>query len=114
MNNTILHATSQASWAAAQKAGAYIADSLAEAGFIHCSTPEQILRVANALYAGQRDLVLLVIDPSRLTAELRWEPGVDLEPELFPHVYGPINLDAVVRVADFEPDAEGKFTRLPL
>ncbi len=60
-------------------------------------------------YAGQPGLVLLVIDPARLTSELRWEPGVDLATELFPHIYGPINLDAVVHVIDFEPGLDGKF-----
>jgi uncharacterized protein (DUF952 family) len=109
MNAYILHATSRTSWSAAQKAGAYTADSLASEGFIHCSKADQILRVANLLFAGQHGLVILVIDPARLTSGLRWDPGVDLATELFPHVYGPINLDAVVRVLDFEPSADGKF-----
>ena len=113
MNEFILHAAPLASWSAAQETGAYTADSLASQGFVHCSSPEQILRVANALYKGRRDLVLLAIDPARLTSELRWEPGVDLASELFPHVYGPINLQAVIRVVVFEPDANGIFTRLP-
>ena len=54
-------------------------------------------------------LVLLVIDPGRLASELRWDPGADLATELFPHIYGPINLDAVVQVIDFEPAPDGKF-----
>jgi uncharacterized protein (DUF952 family) len=114
MSDYILHATFRTSWSAAQKAGAYTADSLASEGFIHCSKGDQILRVANLLFAGQHGLVVLVIDPARLISELRWEPGVDLTTELFPHIYGPINLDAVVRVVGFEPDTEGNFTRLPL
>ena len=109
MSEPILHATSRTAWAAAQASGAYSADSLAEAGFIHCSKATQILRVANLLYAGQRGLVLLVIAPERLTSELRWEPGTDLATELFPHVYGPINLQAVVKALDFEPGSDGKF-----
>jgi uncharacterized protein (DUF952 family) len=109
MNAYILHATSLTSWAAAQKAGAYTADSLASEGFIHCSKADQLLRVANLLFAGQHGLVILVVDPARLTSELRWDPGVDLATELFPHVYGPINLDAVVRVLNFEPGTDGKF-----
>ena len=52
---------------------------------------------------------LLVIDPQRLTSELRWDPGADLATELFPHVYGPINLDAVLQDIDFEPGPDGKF-----
>jgi len=109
VSDFIFHLTSRTSWLAAQKAGAYIADSLAGEDFIHCSKVDQILRVADTFYAGQYGLALLTIDPSRLTSELRWEPGTDLTTELFPHVYGPINLDAVVLVSDFEPGADGKF-----
>jgi uncharacterized protein (DUF952 family) len=63
--------------------------------------------------------VLLVIDPKRLSPELRWEPPAhpnhqaDLPPsdELFPHLHGPLNLDAVVKVLDFEPEVDGKFSQ---
>jgi uncharacterized protein (DUF952 family) len=109
MGDPIIHVTSQAAWSEAKKSGAYTADSLAGQGFIHCSKPGQVLRVANFIFAGQHGLVLLVIDPDRLVSELRWEPGVDVTIELFPHIYGPINLEAVVDVLAFEPDADGKF-----
>jgi len=109
LNDFILHATSRTVWSAAQKSGTYAADSLAGQGFIHCSKASQILRVADIFYAGQHGLVLLVIDPARLASELRWEPGADQPTDLFPHIYGPINLDAVVRIFDFEPGADGKF-----
>jgi len=113
----ILHLTPRSEWTAGQKAGEYRAASLTQDGFIHCSTPRQITRVADSFYRGQHGLVLLVIDPERLRPELRWEPPVhpgpqpDLPPgeELFPHLYGPLNLDAVVRVLEFEPDPDGKF-----
>jgi uncharacterized protein (DUF952 family) len=113
VSELILHAVSRAAWSAAQGQGAFTADSLAGEGFIHCSKRGQILRVANLLYRGQPGLVLLVIDPRRLTSELRWEPGVDLAAELFPHVYGPINLEAVVNVLDFEPGPDGSFAMPP-
>jgi len=114
VSDPILHLTARTAWEAAKTDGAYRADSLAGQGFIHCSTPAQVLRVANAFYAGQHGLVLLVLDPARLTSEVRWEPGTDQPDELFPHVYGPINPEAVTRVLDFEPDAQGRFGRLPL
>ena len=113
MSEFILHATSRTAWSAAQKSGLYTADSLAGQGFIHCSKADQILRVANAVFGGQHGLVILVIDPARLISEIRWEPGVDLATELFPHVYGPINLDAVVEVVDFEPGPDGLFSLPP-
>ena len=109
MTDIILHVMPRTSWSAAQKAGVYTADTLAGQGFIHCSKAGQVLRVADTVFAGQQGLLLLVIDPARLTSKLRWEPGVDLTTELFPHVYGPINLDAVVDMLDFEPDSDGKF-----
>jgi uncharacterized protein (DUF952 family) len=117
----ILHLTSRTEWLAAQKTGDYPAPSLESEGFIHCSTEKQIVNVANSFYAGKHGLVLLVIDPSRLKPELRWEPPAhpnpqaDIPPtdELFPHIYGPINIDAVIKVIEFEPDHDGKFA-LPI
>jgi uncharacterized protein (DUF952 family) len=110
--------TSRKEWLSAQQAGEYRAPSLESEGFIHCSTEQQIVSVANSFYAGQHGLVLLEIDPSRLQPELRWEPPAhpnpqaDLPPkdELFPHIYGPLNIDAVVRVIEFEPTPNGNFS----
>jgi uncharacterized protein (DUF952 family) len=112
----ILHLASNDAWLAAVKNGVYYADSLSTEGFIHCSKPSQIVGVANTFYHGQQGLVLLVIDPSKLESELKWEPPAEPEPtharegELFPHLYGPLNLDAVVNVIAFEPGANGIFT----
>ena len=112
----ILHLASNDAWLAAVKMGAYHAEGLSTEGFIHCSTASQIVGVANTFYHGQRGLVLLVIDPEKLEAELKWEPPAEPEPtharegELFPHIYGPLNLDAVKNVIPFEPDEYGNFT----
>ena len=116
MTEPILHLASNEAWLAAANEGRYHADSLSTEGFIHCSKPSQIVGVANTFYHGQRGLVLLVIDPSKLEAELKWEPPAEPEPsharegELFPHVYGSLNLDAVSEVLPFEPDEDGSFT----
>ena len=109
MTDSIFHIASRTSWSAAQKSGVYSADSLTNEGFIHCSKADQIARVANAFFANQHGLVILVIDMSQLKADLRWEVGTDKADELFPHIYGPLNLEAVVRVLDFEPGLDGKF-----
>jgi uncharacterized protein (DUF952 family) len=117
----ILHLTSRDEWLAAQKTGEYRSPSLPSEGFIHCSTEKQIVNVANSFYEGKHGLVLLVIDPLQLKAKLRWEPPAhptpqaDLPPteELFPHIYGPINIEAVIKVIEFEPEHDGKFT-LPI
>ena len=95
-------------WEAARVLGDYRLDTLDSEGFIHCSTPQQVLGPANALYRGQDDLVLLVIDPARLTAELVYEDCYEAG-EAFPHIYGPLNLDAVVRVVPFPPLPDGSF-----
>lgn len=94
-------------WKAAQEAGTYRTESLEDEGFIHASTLGQVCTVAERVYPGRQDLVLLRIDPARLTAELRYEgkPGG----ELYPHLYGPLNLDAVLEAVPFGPGPDGRF-----
>jgi uncharacterized protein (DUF952 family) len=112
----IYHITSRMAWNQARMHGDYRAQSLESEGFIHCSTQEQVVPVAENFFKGQDDLLLLVIEPDRLSSDLRWEspaggtppPGVP-EGELFPHVYGPINLEAVVRVFDLQSQPDGKY-----
>ncbi len=113
----IAHIASCALWDQARPLGRYSTPTLPSDGFIHCSTIAQVVPVAERYYRGQRGLVLLVIDPSRLTSDLKWEPPAEGSPppgvpagDLFPHIYGPINVDAVVQVLDFEPDASGAFS----
>ena len=103
---TLLHICPRSDWQDAQEVGEYRAASLAQEGFIHCSTPAQVAATANRFYHGRHGLVLLVIDPSRIGPEVRYEPA---DGSLFPHVYGPLNLDAVVDVQAFEPDGDGTF-----
>lgn len=109
----ILHIAHRDEWAAAQAAGDYRADSLATEGFIHCSTPEQVLIPANERFQGQTGLLLLVIDPDRLAAELVYEDCYETG-TAFPHIYGPLNLDAVVRAVPFPPGPDGRFSLPPL
>ncbi len=111
----IYHLTSRKAWGDALRRGDYRAESLEAEGFIHCSTSTQVLPVAEKYYPKQRGLLALVIDPVLLTSELKWEPpsggtppaGVP-EGDAFPHVYGPINLDAIVKVIDLETNPDGK------
>lgn len=111
----IFHIAEVADWAAARVAGDYRISTrgrtLAEEGFIHASRRDQVLGVADAYYADAGPLLLLSIDPARLTSPVRDDevaPGV-----VFPHIYGPINLDAVVAATPFERDAAGKFVLPP-
>ncbi len=103
----IYHITTADAWAAAQTAGEYEAPSLADEGFIHCSGDEaQTLRVVQRLYSGATGLQVLDVDVIRLKAEVKRESS--RSGEIYPHVYGRINLDAVVRVRDLTLDAEGR------
>ena len=114
----IYHIIPLTNWETAQQRGDYRPASLEHEDFIHCSTDVQAAPVANAFYSGQTGLVLLVIDPERLSAKLQWDLPAHPAPEKapaelrgkFPHIYGPLNLDAVVDVLDFAPDQNGIFT----
>ncbi|MBC7721632.1 MAG: chorismate synthase [Pedobacter sp.] len=94
-NEIIYHITTTNAWKSAQEKGYYEADSLAKEGFIHCSNASQVDDTLERFFAGQTNLVKLVIDPSKLTNELKYEVAPSLN-IAFPHVYGVINLDAVI------------------
>lgn len=91
---------------AAVAQGSYRPASVDADGFIHGSPAEQLTRVANKYYADKRDVRLLYVDPRRVKAEIRWEPATG---GLYPHIYGALNLDAVVRIRRVQADANGKF-----
>lgn len=105
----ILHITTEKDWQTAVAAGDYRAESLESEGFIHCSTVEQVLMPANQMFAGQTDLILLTIDPTKLTAKLVYEDCYETGHQ-FPHIYGPLNLDAVTGFVAFPPNADGSFS----
>lgn len=104
-DGVIYHIAERDRWRAALGAGEYRAGSLETEGFIHCSLRHQVLPVADSLYHGQQNLILLEIDPSLVDAEIRHEGDTDR----FPHIYGPLNLNAVLRIADFPPGDDGRF-----
>jgi uncharacterized protein (DUF952 family) len=106
----IFHIATAADWAAAQRSGSYttstLGRTLAEEGFIHASHADQWQGVRTMFYADVRDpLVLLAIDPDKLTA-----PVVEEVPDgavrAFPHIYGPLNTDAVVRAIPLDERGE--------
>lgn len=113
----IYHITVRSAWDEARRRGDYRAESLETEGFIHCSTEEQVVPVAENFYKGQSDLLLLVVEPALLSSDLKWEPPAGGTPppgvregDLFPHIYGPINLDAVVKVFDLQSNPDGKYS----
>ncbi len=108
--DVIVHISKRGDWLACQADSAYRASSLETEGFIHCSRPDQVLKVANMFYRDVPDLYLLWIAPHKLESELRWEAADD---DVFPHLYGALNLDAVIAVSDFQPDPDGVYRLLP-
>ena len=107
----LIHLCGDAEWEHAQRLGEVRPESLAAAGFVHLSTPWQVHLPANRLFAGRGDLTALSVDPAALHAPLRWEPGVPDDPEamLFPHLYGPLPVAAVVEVRPYRPGPDGRF-----
>lgn len=112
----IYHITTESEWKLAQENGQYSAPSLESEGFIHCSTAVQVVPVANAFYKDADNLILLCIDEDKLKAGLKWEAPAHIEghnaPEnsdtqLFPHIFGMINLDAIEKIMPLPKDAEG-------
>lgn len=112
----IFHIASKAEWQSAVERGVYEPSTLGTEGFIHCSTLDQVVETANRFFRGRPDLVLLSIDVERLRTTVRFErpanPDDARRHELFPHIYGPLNRDAVNQVLDFPCDAHETF-RLP-
>jgi len=93
----IYHVTTNAEWNKAKELGYYEHPSLKDEGFIHCSQEHQVAGVLERYFAGQTNLVKLMIDTDKLTSKLvfDWSPSTQ---DTFPHVYGPINVDAVTDV----------------
>ncbi|MGY1844261.1 DUF952 domain-containing protein [Modestobacter sp. SYSU DS0875] len=108
----LLHLIEPADWRAALNTGAVTPPSLADVGFVHLSTPEQVHLPAQRLCPDRDDVVLLVVDPARLRDPVRWEPGVpgDLAAMCFPHLFGPLPTSAVVAVVPWIP---GRPPQLP-
>lgn len=108
----IFHITDAASWRAARRAGTYAADTLESEGFIHFSLRTQVEQVANARFAGRTELVVLEVDPTRAGAPVHME-NTEGGSELFPHLYGPLDVSAVVRTHDLTRDGNGRLTLTP-
>lgn len=113
----IYHIATSADWERARCDGEYTTSTfgktLAEEGFIHASWPSQVIGVANAYYRGvEEDLVVLVIDPVRVRAQIRDE-YVPAAGATFPHIYGPLNADAVVAVRPLPAGPDGEFAFPP-
>lgn len=106
----LVHLCGVQEWSHARERGGIYPES-DKTGYIHLSTLEQVHLPANRLYRGRADLVLLYIDPAALDSPVRWEPGVPTDPRsmLFPHLYGPLPVRAVIGAAAYPPAGDGSF-----
>lgn len=107
----LMHLTERSAWLQATAVGEYLMSTrgvtLVQQGFIHCSLPHQLRAVAEVVYGDADDLVVLVIDSEQVPAEVRYEavaPGC----ERYPHIYGPVPIDAVTAVLPVRRDAVGQ------
>jgi uncharacterized protein (DUF952 family) len=111
----IFHIARQSDWHRSLTDGTYrvstIGRSLEDEGYIHCSERHQVARVANSFYRGVPGLVLLVIDADRVGPDVKYE-ALAGSTERFPHIYGPLNVDAVVAVESLDPGEDGVFSPL--
>ena len=106
--HVVFHMLPKAVWEAVPAGAAYQAATLASEGFVHCTAEPPVLeRVANRFYRGEQgDWLILLVDLDKVAAPVRWEAADD---HLFPHIYGPIEWDAVVDVAPFPRRADGSY-----
>ncbi len=104
----IFHITTMAEWERARAEGVYRADSLATEGFIHASTAGQVAGSANRFFSEREGLVVLRIDLDRVRSPIEWAASPHSD-EPFPHVHGPLDVDAVIGVEPLERDGSGSF-----
>ena len=113
----IYHLALRDEWDAAVTHGSYLhstlGKSLAQVGFIHCSFADQVQTIADLVYAGRDDVMLLEIDPTAVAPDIRVEQA-DGTDEAFPHIYGPLSVAAVVSAHGVPLESDGRLAVGPI
>jgi uncharacterized protein (DUF952 family) len=104
----IFHIAIQAEYEPSRSSGEYVPSRFEHDGFIHCSYADQLLPVADHLFQGRSDLVLLEIDRNKVDAEVIDE-NLEGGSELYPHIYGQLPTSAIVKVHEFPSKKDGTF-----
>ncbi len=104
----IFHLVPEKKWKSSRKNSRYEPQSVADEGFIPCSTGDQIQNTANRLFKGERRLLLLVINASLVEPDIKYEKD-ETTGEIYPHICGPLNPDAVVDRIRLIPEEDGGF-----
>ena len=110
---TIFHITQKEKWNRSRPSGHYTEKSLQSEGFIHCSTAEQLVDTANKHFKGQSGLVLLMINTNDITPVIAYEANTK-NSETYPHIFGPINHEAIKEVIEFPVSNDGTFSIPPV
>ena len=109
----IIHCMKKEAWKQAKNKEYWGEDDIRRYGFIHCSTVPYLWRVLPGFEDTEEDMVLLCIDERKLVSELLYEDDESYKGRYYPHVYGPINRDAVVVVLDYLKDHNGHYRKNP-
>jgi len=104
----IFHIVSNKDWQNNQRYGVYRPELREKEGFIHCATADQIEDVANRYFKGQNNILLVVIDFGKIKSDVKME-DTEGRGEEYPHIYGPLNLDAVLDKIKLHSDQDGLF-----
>lgn len=111
---TIIAIAKEDDWQKAKDSGYYtkstITSELRDVGFLHCSFPNQTIDIANRHFSEYKKLLLLFIDPTKVRANIVYEQALSGRPGSFPHIYGPLNIDAVYDTAVLAQTSTGMFT----
>lgn len=106
----IYHIISKEKWNQLKNKSYYSPNSLSREGYIHCSYAEQLLKVAQTFYKGQRNLVVLCINESKISNLLKSEDLFNLK-ENYPHVYGELPVSCIEKIVELLIDSNGDFIK---
>jgi|SRR5690625_379632 len=107
-DDLIFHVTTDEYFSAHKSFNNYKPETLDTKGYIDCSKGSQIEETANRIFSGENELLLLIIDLSTLSAEVKYETDRQTS-EKFPHIYGPLNMDAVMDKFTIHAEEDGRF-----
>jgi uncharacterized protein (DUF952 family) len=104
------HLTTMECWERQKNLETYVPDAFANEGFIHCTDGQQnMIDTANRYYANDpATFICLEIDPARVSSEIRYEDPA----HIYPHIYGPLNTEAVIAIRSMIRNVDGRFVRL--
>jgi len=98
--------SSQQEYKQAEESGFLVRDSIKDVGFIHASPEAELDRVANKYYKETIDPLVMIVDKKLVKPEIKWEPATG---GLYPHIYGPLNMDAVTKIQEIALAKDGDF-----